>query len=263
MRALTFPSSIAFYVGPWPVRWYGIVYGLGLMLSVLYSRWCIRKNYFPGLVQENIENFVNVASLGIVIGARLGHFLLYDRAALVCDPLDIFYVWEGGMSFHGGLIGLIMVLWLYTKKHRINALRFSDALACGVPIGLFLGRIGNFINQELYGHPTCQPWGVVFPLVDSQKRHPSQLYEAFLEGIMLFIILRILMVSYAKKWPPGRISACFSIFYGLFRCIGEMFRVPDDGLYKGITWGQWYSIPMIFVGVLFFIVPLGSKKSHV
>jgi len=243
------------------VRWYGLTYGLGLMLSIVYSRHCVRKDYFPGLVQDHIENFVNISAAGIVIGARLGHFLLYDYATLIQDPVRLFYVWEGGLAFHGGMVGFVVALWLYARQYSINALRFSDALVCGVPIGLFLGRVGNFINQELYGRPTGRPWGIVFPLVDDQKRHPSQLYEAFLEGVVLFFILRILMVCCAKKWRTGCISAWFLMIYGCFRCIGEIFRVPEDGLYKGITWGQWYSFPMILVGGLFLSFSLLRKNN--
>ena len=157
------------------MRWYGLTYGLGLMLSFLYARSCIRKGYFQCFIQDHVENFVNSAAVGIVVGARLGHFLLYDRAMLIHDPVRFFYVWEGGLSFHGGMIGFCVALWFYAKRHCIDFLRFADVLACGVPIGLFWGRIGNFMNQELYGHPTCRPWGVIFPLVDLQKRHPSQL----------------------------------------------------------------------------------------
>lgn len=244
------------------MRWYGLTYGLGLMLSVLYSRSCIRKQYFSALYPEHIEDFVNVAVMGVVFGARLGHFILYDTMTLVQDPVRLFFMWEGGLSFHGGLIGLCLALKLYARKKRIKALLLADALVCGAPIGLFWGRIGNFMNQELCGHPTDRSWGIVFPNMDGQRRHPSQLYEACLEGIILFVILRILMLRYARKWPSGRISAFFLIFYGFFRCVGEIFRVPDDGLYKGITWGQWYSFPMIVMGALLLIRSLKTQSSQ-
>jgi phosphatidylglycerol:prolipoprotein diacylglycerol transferase len=251
---LTFPSAVAFYIGSWPVRWYGVLYGLGVAASMMYSQKCVRQGYFANLYEDHVEGFINYAVISIVIGARLGHFLLYDYRMMTQNPVRLLYVWEGGLSFHGGMFGFLVGLWWYAKMHKVHVWRFADALACGVPIGLFLGRIGNFINQELYGYPTSQPWGVVFPMVDHQHRHPSQLYEAGLEGVALFLILRFLMVRYAKKWPAGRISACFILFYGIFRSVGEIFRVPEDGTYWGITWGQWYSLPMIVWGIVWLCV---------
>jgi phosphatidylglycerol:prolipoprotein diacylglycerol transferase len=245
-----FPSTVAFYIGTWPVRWYGIAYGLGLMLTTLYAEWCVRRDYCAAVGVQHLNRLFHYATLGVVLGARIGHFVLYDRHTLLHDPLDVVRVWDGGMSFHGGLVGLCCAVAVYAYRYGVNGWVISDLFACSVPIGLGIGRIGNFINQELYGRPTQCPWGIVFPGVDAVPRHPSQLYEAVLEGVILFMVLRWCMVRYGRTWPAGRLSALFCMAYGVLRWTSEWFRVPDDGMIGPLTWGQMYTIPVILGGCI-------------
>lgn len=254
---MIFPNinPVAFSVGPFDIHWYALSYVLSIIIGWFYARKIIEK-FAINISLQTLESFITWAILGIIIGGRLGYVLLYDPVKYFLDPLKILKTYEGGMSFHGGLIGLLISSYLFCYKHKISFLLLSDILAIVAPIGLFLGRIANFINGELYGRITNTPWGIVFPNSDLQTRHPSQLYEAFFEGIILFIIL-----SYATFWHKtiktlGLNSSIFLIFYSIFRIIIEMFREPDFHLgfiFYNVTMGQILSIPMLIIGIYLLV----------
>ena len=245
-----FPSPIAFWIGSWPVRWYGLSYGAGIILSWLYWRICVKAGRFPGISVKDVDGAINWSMAGIVIGGRLGHVLLYYPRYYWSHPLEIFEVWKGGMAFHGGFLGALCALWIYCRRHHIPVLTFFDCIVCGAPLGLFLGRLANFINQEVYGRPSQVPWAVVFPEVDTLTRHPSQLYEAALEGVGLFTLLAVITWGSFKRWP-GQLAAIFCTGYGISRWICEYFREPE-GMLAGISMGQWYSLPFIVLGGIWY-----------
>jgi phosphatidylglycerol:prolipoprotein diacylglycerol transferase len=188
--------------------------------------------------------------LGVVIGGRLGEVLFYAPGYYMAHPLEIFAVWKGGMSFHGGFLGVLAAMWLFARKSGKPWLAITDFIAPLVPPGLATGRLGNFINGELWGRPTDVPWAMVFPQVDDLPRHPSQLYEFALEGLALFVLLWLFS---GRESPRGAVSGLFLIGYGSFRFVGEFFRTPDDGIFGlmtfGVSMGQWLSVPMILAGM--------------
>lgn len=247
---MVFPSPIAFWIGSWPVRWYGVAYGVGFLLTWLYGRLWVRQKKFPGVSATDLDDFVNWAMIGIVVGGRLGHVLLYYPIYYIQHPWELLQVWKGGMAFHGGLLGAIVAMGLYTRIRQIPFLSFADCISCGAPFGFFLGRLANFLNQELYGRITSMPWGVTFPEVDGHLRHPSQLYEAGLEGVGLFLFLFYCM--WFRSLLPGQLSSLFIFGYGVTRWICEYFRSPEEGMAMGVTIGQWYSLPLIFAGLYLF-----------
>jgi phosphatidylglycerol:prolipoprotein diacylglycerol transferase len=185
--------------------------------------------------------------IGLVMGGRLGYFILYSGETFLQDPLEILKIWHPGMAFHGALVGVLLALWRYSKRHAVPWLTLMDVAAVGAPIGQFFGRLANFINQEHIGHITSMPWGVIFPSWPDAPRHPSPLYEAGLEGVLLFLLLRYFMRQMCGK-KPGQLSGFFLIGYGIVRTICENFRIPD-GIFFGITLGQWYCMPCILLGV--------------
>lgn len=251
-------SPIAFSIGPWPIRWYGLAYMSGLLFFWFYARLCVGRGLFPPLKTHHIDHFVNWLLLAIVIGGRLGHVFLYEPS-LLYRPMDILKLWQPGMAFHGGLFGVFIAVVVYTRKIHVPFLVLADCCAASAPIGLFLGRIANFVNQELYGRPTRSFLGVIFPMVDHLKRHPSQLYEAALEGLVLFFFVTFLTWKKCAIKKPGMIFGVFLLGYALARWICELFREPLEILPSlGLTMGQFYSLPLIAAG-LFFIYP---KKSH-
>lgn len=241
------------------MRWYGLAYGVGIILAWLYGRMCIRAGRFPGVSVQHLDGSINWAMAGIVVGGRLGHVLLYYPLYYWHHPLEIFEVWKGGMAFHGGFLGLVVALWIYCRKYQIPVLTFADCIACAAPIGLFLGRLANFINQEVYGQPTQVLWGIVFPEVDDLVRHPSQLYEAALEGIGLFTVMAVILWGNFKRWS-GELTALFCIGYGTARWICEYFREPE-GMWAGVTIGQWYCVPFIMFGGLWYLQKKLEKSS--
>jgi phosphatidylglycerol:prolipoprotein diacylglycerol transferase len=257
---MTFPSPIAFWIGNWPVHWYGLSYGIGILAAWQYCRTYV-LSFFPSLTKKDVDDFVGWGMLGIVIGGRLGHVLFYYPGYYITHPLEIFAVWRGGMAFHGGLIGVLLAFLLFCSRRHLSFLSFSDLWACGAPIGLFFGRVANFINQELFGKPTTLPWGVVFPKVDSSLRHPSQLYEAFLEGILLWIVLAWVLSRCKRR--PGVLSGLFLIGYAAARWISEYFREPlETASFLGmpeITLGQLYSVPFVLLGVIFLMASRPKK----
>ena len=252
---LTLPNidPIAFSVFGWPIRWYGLLYLVGIWGAWFYGRCIIR--YFTPINTKDLDDFIPWAVLGIIVGGRLGYVFFYDFIPSIRAPWTIFQTWRGGMAFHGGLIGVGLILVWYTRQRRLPLIRFMDLLACLTPIGLFFGRIGNFVNQEVYGRATTLSWGVIFPSVDTLARHPSQLYEAFLEGLVLFIVLRILLSRLAPY--RGALVGTFLVGYALLRSLAECFRVPDN-LYTvfsnvEVTQGQLLSLPMFVVGLWILI----------
>jgi phosphatidylglycerol:prolipoprotein diacylglycerol transferase len=242
-------DPIAFKLfGPLAVRWYGLTYLLGFALVWLVGRHAIKTRAQSALSLQDFDDLLFYGILGVILGGRLGYVLFYKFGDYVVEPWKIFFVWEGGMSFHGGMLGVIVAMWWYARAHRLDWLAVTDFIAPLVPLGLGAGRLGNFINAELWGRATDVPWGMVFPNVDRIPRHPSQLYEFALEGVVLFVVLWWFA---AKPRPRGAVSACFLIGYGAFRCAVEFTREPDSylGLLAlGLSLGQWLSLPMIIAG---------------
>ncbi len=251
--ALAFPSidPVLIEIGPFAIRWYALAYIVGLVVGWRYVRWLVQR---PGwrLTPLEIDDLLLYVTLGVVLGGRLGYVLFYRPGYYLSEPLEALAVWQGGMSFHGGTLGVIFAMWLFAQLRNRSFLEIGDAVVCAIPIGLFLGRIANFINAELYGRVTDVPWGMVFPHGGPMPRHPSQLYEAALEGIVLFLVLA------AFAWRPrdpntaGRLGGIFLIGYALARSFAELFREPDAHLgflWAGLTMGQLLSLPMLLAGL--------------
>lgn len=241
-------DPVAIHLGPLAIHWYGLMYvvgfGLGWWLGVYRAR---RPG--SGWRPEELSDVLFYIALGVILGGRLGYVLFYNLAHYLSHPLEVFYIWTGGMSFHGGLIGVAVALLLYARKTGRAWFAVTDFLAPLAPAGLGPGRIGNFINQELWGRVTDLPWGMVFRTGGPEPRHPTQLYEAALEGVALFVILWL----YSRRpRPVGAVSAMFLIFYGLFRFAVELVREPDAQLgylaFGWVTMGQVLSLPMIVLG---------------
>jgi phosphatidylglycerol---prolipoprotein diacylglyceryl transferase len=250
--AIAFPSidPVLFEIGPFAIRWYALAYVAGLLLGWRYMR---RLAEGPPRVASahQVDDFLLWATLGVVLGGRLGYVLFYRPDLFAGDPLAVLRIWRGGMSFHGGFLGVAAVALIYVRVRRIPALAFGDILGCAAPIGLFLGRLANFVNGELYGRVSDVPWAMVFPLGGPEPRHPSQLYEAFLEGLVLFLLLWVLWRREDIRRRPGMLTGFFIAGYGAMRCFGELFRQPDlhlGFLAAGLTMGQILSIPMILAG---------------
>lgn len=248
MLAFPYINPIAFSLGPIQVHWYGLMYLIGFVSAWLLAHWRM-KHYKLDWTSEQISDLIFYAAIGVILGGRVGYMLFYNFPELVHDPLSLFKIWQGGMSFHGGLLGVLLALWIFARKFGKSFWEVGDFIAPLVPLGLGAGRIGNFINGELWGRVTDMPWGMVYSHVDSQPRHPSELYEFGLEGIGLFI----LVWCYARKpRPAGRVSAVFLIGYAICRLIAECFREPDQQLgylaFDWLTMGQILSIPMLLLG---------------
>ena len=228
------------------IRWYSLSYIFGIFFGWMYiKKYVIRKHDIKIL----FDNLITYIIFGVILGGRIGYVLFYDIEYYTNNIFEIIYVWNGGMSFHGGLVGVIIATYLYSKKKEVSALVFLDYISLSAPIGLFFGRLANFVNGELIGKPTNGSWGVIFPNIDNILRHPSQLYEAFLEGIILFIILNI--VFFRTQYRNGQCSYLFLIFYGFFRIFSEFFREPDiqmGYLIGQISMGMILSSFMIVIG---------------
>ena len=219
-------------LGIFQIRWYSLSYILGILIGWMYANKIIKstsnnKYNFNQVTTKHFDDLIIYLIIGIIIGGRLGYVILYNFDYYSQNLLQIFKLWEGGMSFHGGLIGLIISTVLFSRKKDINFFKFLDIISCVAPIGIFLGRIANFINGELYGKVTVLPWGVIFPNVGNTPRHPSQIYEAMLEGIILFLIINYLALKKELLYKTGYVSAIFLIFYSIFRIFSESFREPD------------------------------------
>jgi phosphatidylglycerol---prolipoprotein diacylglyceryl transferase len=245
--------TIPFFFG-WqiPVRWYGLMYLTGFLVAWWLGTRRIAAGHAP-VTRQQFDDMLFFSVLGVIIGGRLGHLLFYvpfERPQeFLANPLKVFAVWEGGMSFHGGLLGVMLAMFFYARRQGIGYLRMMDFVAPVCPLGLGAGRLGNFLNGELWGRVTDLPWGMVFRGAGNLPRHPSQLYELALEGIVLFVILWWFS---AKARPTGQVSGLFLLGYGAFRFLAEFTREPDSFigiLALGMTWGQWLSVPMIGFGL--------------
>ena len=234
------------------IRWYSLAYIFAFIFgSILIKN--LNKQSYNLLSNTQIDNFFIWAVIGVIIGGRLGYVFFYQPKLFFLDPLYLFEIWKGGMSFHGGLIGMILSIYLFGKKNNVNFFYLSDLVSIVAPIGLFLGRVSNFINTELYGRITDFPFAFIYPLIDNNPRHPSQLYEAFFEGVVLFIILYLIFIKNSKKYTAGIISAYFLILYSIFRFLIEFLREPDShlGLFLNyFSMGQILCIPILFAGIL-------------
>lgn len=255
-------DPVIFQIGPIAVRWYSLAYIAGLVLGCMYIRH-LANRLGDLLSPDDAMDFITWATLGVILGGRVGYILFYQSAFYVDNPLRILYVWEGGMSFHGGFLGVVVAGIWFARRRKIPALQFADLVACASPIGLFFGRIANFINGELYGRATDVPWAMVFPNGGPDPRHPSQLYEALLEGLVLFIIVNLLWRMDFVRQRPGTVTGVFILGYAAARGFVELFRQPDAHLgllFLGGTMGQWLSLPMVLVG-LYLIVKAKTRVS--
>lgn len=250
---LAFPNidPVAFEIGPVAVRWYALAYIAGVLLGWRYAAHLARLD--PRWPDAKLfEDFMTWIVFGIVLGGRIGYVLFYNLDYFIKHPAEIFMIWHGGMSFHGGFLGVLAAAWFFTRKHNIKFLTFTDVICCVVPIGLFFGRVANFINGELFGRVSDAPWAMVFPRGGDAPRHPSQLYHAALEGLALLLILSLLARNEKLRGRTGFLSGMFLILYGLFRGFVEFFREPDAQigfLMGGVTMGQILCVPMLGFGI--------------
>jgi phosphatidylglycerol:prolipoprotein diacylglycerol transferase len=240
-------------IGPLAIRWYALSYIVGIVLA-----WQLLRRLAeappPVATRAQADDYLTWATLGVILGGRLGYVLFYQPGRFLAAPQEIFAVWQGGMSFHGGMLGVFLATYLFCRRNAIPLWAFGDRLVPGVPIGLFFGRIANFINGELWGRPVQSdiPWAMVFPHVDALPRHPSQLYQAGLEGVCLFAVLLPLALRPAVRARTGLLTGVFFIGYAMARIVGELFRQPDaflGFLVAGTTMGQWLSVPMAAFGL--------------
>ncbi len=248
-------DPIAVSLGPLAVRWYGLMYLVAFAAFYFLGRQRIRRRPDGGWSLEQLDDLLFWGVLGVVLGGRLGQVLFYEPGYYFANPAEILAVWKGGMSFHGGFLGVLVAMAWWGRKHGKSFFTVTDFIAPLVPLGLAAGRIGNFINGELWGRvaDASLPWAMIFPQVDSQPRHPSQLYQAGLEGLCLFLLLWLYS---ARPRPTGAVSGVFLIGYGAFRFIAEYFREPDAGIFGhsyAISMGQWLSLPMVAIGVFILL----------
>ncbi len=254
LSVLSYPQfdPIAVQIGPIAIRWYALAYIAGLVLGWQFVRR-LAKHGQSGLNRAQIDDLLFWVAMGVIIGGRVGYVLFYRPDHYLFNPLEIVKVWQGGMSFHGGLLGVILAIILFARRNRLPMLAVGDTVAVAVPIGLFFGRIANFVNGELFGRVSNTPWAMVFPGGGLFPRHPSQLYEACLEGLVLFLVLAWLAYRTTALRRPGMATGVFLVGYAMARGFIELFREPDVGIALpeiGITMGQLLSLPMLIVGLL-------------
>tara|TARA_B100001996_G_scaffold45279_1_gene32688 strand:+ start:161 stop:934 length:774 start_codon:yes stop_codon:yes gene_type:complete len=251
-------DPVAFQIMSFEIRWYSLAYILGIVIG-----WSLCKKIFikNSDINEKFDDYIAYLIIGIILGGRIGYVIFYNFSYYLDNIFDIFKIWQGGMSFHGGLVGVIVSSFLFAKKNNQNPFFYLDLVSLVAPIGIFFGRLANFINSELYGTATDVPWSVIFIKVDNLSRHPSQLYEAILEGVILFLILLFFTnKNYLKK--PGLISGLFIIFYSLFRFFVEFFRIPDEQigyLILDLTMGQIISLVFMTIGIILFYLKNENK----
>ena len=262
--ALVFPNfdPVAVSIGPVAIRWYALAYLAGFILGWRYAMKLAAQSV-NALSPHQFDDYLTWAVVGTVLGGRLGYILFYQTDFYFDHPLEMLKVWHGGMSFHGGMMGVIAAAWLYTRLNRLSFFAFTDVLACVAPIGLGLGRLANFVNGELFGRETTVPWGMVFPRGGDVVRHPSQLYEATLEGLVLFLVLFFLVHLPRFRARVGFLSGTFLFLYGSFRFGVEFLREPDAQLgflYAGATMGQLLCLPMIMFGL--YIILWSDRRTQ-
>ena len=245
-------DPVAIHLGPVGIHWYGLMYLAGFMAFLTLGKWRAAHQTWRGWSVEMVDDALFYGALGVIFGGRLGYVVFYQANYFIEHPLEILYVWQGGMSFHGGFLGVLVAMVFFARKYHKSWLGIMDFVAPLVPIGLGAGRMGNFINGELWGRATNTNWGMIFPRVDNTPRHPSQLYEFGLEGVLLFLILWIYS---SKPRETGTVSAVFLMGYGGFRFIAEFTRQPDANLgilNLGMSMGQWLSLPMVAIGLVMY-----------
>jgi phosphatidylglycerol---prolipoprotein diacylglyceryl transferase len=262
--AIPFPAidPVALQIGPIAIRWYGLAYVAGLLLGWLYVKRLLATPRFwrddkPPFAPALADDLFMWVAIGVIVGGRLGHALLYEPGYYLSRPLEILYVWQGGMAFHGGMLGTIIAMWLFARRQGVSALGVMDIVSAAVPIGLLFGRIANFINVEVVGRETNVPWGIIFPGWGNAPRHPVQLYEAALEGLVLYLILRHLIYRHRALATPGLIGAAFLAGYGTFRIFCEFFKHDEYRTLVAEGWlttGMIYSIPMALFGFIAYFV---------
>ncbi|MDX2157722.1 MAG: prolipoprotein diacylglyceryl transferase [Hyphomicrobiaceae bacterium] len=258
--AIPYPAidPVALQLGPLSIKWYGLAYVAGLLLGWLYIKRLLTDRSLwregkPPFAPELADDLFIWVALGVVIGGRLGNVLLYEPLYYLHNPLEIVQIWRGGMAFHGGLVGTIVAMWLFARRVQAPELSVMDLVAAAVPIGLFFGRVANFINAEVLGTPSQVPWAIVFPGAGPEPRHPAQLYEAALEGVVLFLVLNRLVYGRGSLKTPGLTGAAFLVGYGIFRIFCEVFKMDEHRALLGslpITSGMAYSIPMVVAGLI-------------
>ena len=258
-------DPVIFHIGGFALRWYSIAYLAGIVVGWWYLTRLVAQPGAP-MARRHAEDMVFYATLGIILGGRFAYIAFY-RPEILQHPIDILKLWEGGMSFHGGVIGVSLGIFYLCWRNKLNWLRVHDYVACCIPFGLFFGRLANFVNGELWGRPTSLPWGVLFPTGGDVLRHPTQLYEAALEGIVLFAILWFLFWKTEARYQPGKLVGTFLFGYGVSRFLVELVREPDAQLVEfaqrtGLHMGQWLSIPMI-LGGLYLIVTAKARRRRV
>jgi phosphatidylglycerol:prolipoprotein diacylglycerol transferase len=251
-------DPVAFQIMSLEIRWYSLAYILGIVIGWIL---CKKKFIKNSDISEKFDDYITYLIIGIILGGRIGYIIFYNFSYYLDNIFDIFKIWQGGMSFHGGLLGVIASSYIFAKKNNQNPFFYLDQVSLVAPVGIFFGRLANFINSELYGTVSSAPWSVIFIKVDNLSRHPSQLYEAILEGVILFLILiYFINKDYLKK--PGLISGLFLIFYSLFRFFVEFFRVPDDQLgylFLDLTMGQIISLVFASIGITLFYLKNENK----
>ncbi|AYH45423.1 prolipoprotein diacylglyceryl transferase [Azoarcus sp. DN11] len=257
-------NPVALSIGPLSVRWYGLMYLVAFVLFMLLGRVHARRRPEMGWTPQQIDDLLMYGMLGVVIGGRLGEVLFFEPAYYLAHPAEILAVWKGGMSFHGGFLGVLVGMWLYGRRTGKGFWDVTDFIAPLVPTGLAAGRIGNFINGELWGRPVDGdlPWAMIYPWVDNLPRHPSQLYQAAGEGLLLFVVLWLYA---ARPRPAMAVSALFLIGYGVLRFTAEFFRTPDPGIFGtlslGLSTAQWLCVPMIAAGTWLFVTSHGKGRA--
>jgi len=255
-------SEIAFTVFGLPIRWYALAYLAGIFVGYWYLLKLIAQPGAP-MARRHADDMVFYAMLGIIVGGRIGYVLFYNLGNYLRHPIEIFKLWDGGMSLHGGVVGVLLAIWYVTRREKLNFLRFCDYIACVVPFGLFFGRLANFVNGELWGRPTTVPWAIIFPRAGDLPRHPSQLYEAGLEGILMFAILAFFFWRTDARYKPGFLFGLAAILYGLSRFSLEFVREPDvqlGTLSWGLTMGQTLTVPMLIAGVWLVMTAKGRRQ---